>query len=88
LKLINLLWSTGMEVIVYDPLVEQKVGDRKVDSIDEILHSCDIVVLGAAHDVLLKELQEKDLSNIVFVDPPGAVSNLKDHVRKYVGLSI
>jgi UDP-N-acetyl-D-mannosaminuronic acid dehydrogenase len=88
LKLINLLWSTGMEVIVYDPLVEQKVGDRKVDSIDEILQSCDIVVLGAAHEVLLEELQGKDLSNIVFVDPPGAVSNLKDHVRKYVGLSI
>jgi hypothetical protein len=56
--------------------------------LDEILQSCEIVVLGAAHEVLLEELQEKDLSNIVFVDPPGAASNLKDHVRKYVGLSI
>jgi UDP-N-acetyl-D-mannosaminuronic acid dehydrogenase len=87
LELIKLLWSTGIEVIVYDPLVEQKVGDRKVDSIDEILQSCDIVVLGAAHDLLLKELQEKDLSKIVFVDPPGFAQSLKKRVRKYVGLS-
>ena len=88
MELINLLWSTGIEVIVYDPLVEQKVGDRKVESIDEILQSCDIVVLGAAHDVLLNELQEKDLSKKVFVDPPGLARNLKTRVRKYVGLSI
>jgi UDP-N-acetyl-D-mannosaminuronic acid dehydrogenase len=88
MELINLLWSTGIEVIVYDPLVEQKVGDRKVESIDEILQSCDIVVLGAAHDVLLKELQDKDLSKKVFVDPPGVAQNLKTRVRKYMGLSI
>lgn len=88
LELIKLLWLSGIEVVVYDPLVDQKFGDRKADSLDEILRSCEIVVLGAAHEVLLEELQEKDLSNIVFVDPPGAASNLKDHVRKYVGLSI
>ncbi|MFW9863959.1 MAG: nucleotide sugar dehydrogenase [Candidatus Thorarchaeota archaeon] len=88
LELINLLWSTGIEVVVYDPLVEQKVGDRKVDSIEEVLQSCDIVVLGAAHDLLLKELEEKDLSGIVFVDPPGVAQEFKNRVRKYVGLSI
>ncbi|MHA1937755.1 MAG: nucleotide sugar dehydrogenase [Candidatus Thorarchaeota archaeon] len=88
LELIKLLWSTGMEVIVYDPLVEQKVGDRKVDSIEEILQSCDIMVLGAAHDVLLKELHEMDLSEMVFVDPPGVAQNLEKQVRRYVGLSI
>ncbi|MFX1332357.1 MAG: nucleotide sugar dehydrogenase [Promethearchaeota archaeon] len=88
LDLINLLWSTGIEVVVYDPLVEQKVGDRKVDSIDEVLQSCDIIVLGAAHDLLLKELEEKDLSGIVLVDPPGVALEFESRVRKYVGLSI
>jgi UDP-N-acetyl-D-mannosaminuronic acid dehydrogenase len=88
LYLINLLWSTGIEVIVYDPLVEQKVGDRKVDSIDEVLQSCDIVVLGAAHDLILKELEEKDLSGIVFVDPPGFAQEFRTRVSKYVGPSI
>ncbi|MFX1473717.1 MAG: nucleotide sugar dehydrogenase [Promethearchaeota archaeon] len=88
LDLINLLWSTGIEVVVYDPLVEQKVGDRKVDSIDEVLQSCDIIVLGAAHDLLLKELEEKDLSGIVLVDPSGVALEFESHVRKYVGLSI
>ncbi|MFW9890453.1 MAG: nucleotide sugar dehydrogenase [Candidatus Thorarchaeota archaeon] len=88
LELINLLWSTGIEVAVYDPLIEHKVGDRDVDSIDEILQSCDIVVLGAAHDLLLKELEEKDLSGIVFVDPSGVAQEFKNRVRKYVGLSI
>jgi UDP-N-acetyl-D-mannosaminuronic acid dehydrogenase len=88
LELINLLWSTGLEVIVYDPLVDRKFGDRKAETIDDVLQSCDIVVLGAAHDVLLKELQGKDLSEIVFVDPPGVALGFKDHVRKYVGLSI
>ncbi|MHA2140834.1 MAG: nucleotide sugar dehydrogenase [Candidatus Thorarchaeota archaeon] len=88
LELINLLWSTGMEVIVYDPLVDQKFGDRKAETIDDILQSCDIVVLGAAHDSLLKELREKDLSKIVFVDPPGVALGFKDRVREYIGLSI
>ncbi|MFX1440648.1 MAG: nucleotide sugar dehydrogenase [Promethearchaeota archaeon] len=88
LDLINLLWSTGIEVVVYDPLVEQKVGDRKVDSIDEVLQSCDIIVLGAAHDLLLKEMEEKDLSGIVLVDPSGVALEFESHVRKYVGLSI
>ena len=88
LELINLLWSTGIEVVVYDPLVAHKVGDRKVDSIDDVLQSCDILVLGSAHDLLLKELQQKDLSKKVFVDPPGFAQNLKKRVKKYVGLSV
>ncbi len=88
LDLIKLLWSTGIEVIVYDPLVEQMYGDRKAESLDEVLQSCDVVVLGAPHALLLEELREKDLSNVVFVDPPGAASELRGKVRKYLGLSI
>ena len=88
LELINLLWSTGIEVIVYDPLVEQELGDRKAETIDEILESCEVLVLGAAHEVLLEELRNNDLSEMVLVDPSGAASELKHYVRKYVGLSI
>jgi UDP-N-acetyl-D-mannosaminuronic acid dehydrogenase len=88
LELIDLLWSTGIEVAVFDPLVEHEVGDRKVDSIDEILQSCDIVVLGVAHDLLLNDLEDKDLSGIVFVDPSGAAQEFRTRVKKYVGLSI
>ncbi len=88
LDLINLLWSTGMEVIVYDPLVDQKFGDRSAESLDDILQACEIVVLGAAHTVLLDELRKKDLSKTVFVDPPGNASDLRDRVKKYVGLSV
>jgi UDP-N-acetyl-D-mannosaminuronic acid dehydrogenase len=87
LELIQLLWSTGIEVVVHDPLVDQKHGDRTVESVDEILQSCDVIVLGSAHSVLCQELRNKDLSKKVLVDPSGKLSDLKNHVMKYVGLS-
>jgi len=87
LELIQLLWSTGMEVVVYDPLVDQKYGDRTVESLDEILQSCDVIVLGSAHDVLVQELKGKNLAENVLVDPSGKLVELRDQVMKYVGLS-
>ncbi|MFW9800854.1 MAG: nucleotide sugar dehydrogenase, partial [Candidatus Thorarchaeota archaeon] len=88
LELIKLLWATGIEVVVYDPLVDKEHGDRTVNSLSEILASCDILVLGAAHDVLIEELGARSLDETVLVDPAGKVPHLSDKVRRYVGLSI
>ncbi len=88
LELITLLGATGMEVVVYDPLVNQEFGDRAVDSLNEMLQSCDIVVLGAAHDILVEELSAGNLRETVLVDPAGKVPNLSEKVRRYVGLSV
>ncbi|MFX0106889.1 MAG: nucleotide sugar dehydrogenase [Candidatus Hodarchaeota archaeon] len=88
LDLIKLLGSTGLETIVYDPLIEHNFGDRQVGSLEDILHSCEILVLGAAHKILIDELTAHDLSEKVFVDPQGDATHLKDKVRLYVGLSI
>ncbi len=88
LELITLLGATGMEVVVYDPLVNQEFGDRAVDSLNEMLQACDIVVLGAAHDILVEELSAGNLRETVLVDPAGKVPNLSEKVRRYVGLSV
>ncbi|MFQ5831073.1 MAG: nucleotide sugar dehydrogenase [Candidatus Thorarchaeota archaeon] len=88
LELMKLLGATGMEVIVYDPLVHQEFGDRTAGSLSEILNSCDVVVLGAAHDVLVEELGQGDLRRTVLVDPAGKVPYLSEKVRRYVGLSL
>jgi len=88
LDLIKLLGSTGMEVIVYDPMIDEKYGDRKAESIDDVLASCDVLVLGAAHQVLKDELRGTDLSNKVFVDPHGTMTDMRTKVLKYIGLSI
>ncbi|TFG06949.1 nucleotide sugar dehydrogenase [Candidatus Thorarchaeota archaeon] len=88
LDLIKLLGSTGMEVVVYDPLVREKFGDRKAESLDELLGSCDVIVLGAAHQILKEELRSKNLTQKIFVDPHGTMVDIVTQVRKYVGLSI
>lgn len=88
LDLIKLLGFTGMEVVVYDPMVFEKHGDKKVESLEEVLASCDVLVLGAAHQILKKELQNKDLSQKVFVDPHGTMIDIATQVRKYIGLSV
>ncbi len=74
--------------MVYDPLVDQEFGDRTVDSLSEILDICDVVVLGAAHDVLVEEMNQGNLHETVLVDPAGKVPFLSEKVRRYVGLSV
>jgi nucleotide sugar dehydrogenase len=88
LDLIKLLGSTGMEVVVYDPMIPEKFGDRRAESMDEVLAMCDVLVLGAAHQLLRDELHRKDLSQKVFVDPHGTMVDMVTQVKKYIGLSI
>ena len=88
LDLIKLLGSSGLEVIVYDPIVEEQHGHRKVDSIEDVLSSCDVLVLGSAHEILKDELRKLELAKKVFVDPHGTMTDMKTHVKKYIGLSV
>jgi UDP-N-acetyl-D-mannosaminuronic acid dehydrogenase len=88
LDLIELLRASGLEVIVYDPIVYEEHGDRKVDSVKEILSSCDVLVLGSAHQILIDELRKTNLTGKVFVDPHGTMTEIKEKVEKYIGLSV
>ncbi len=88
LALIKLLESSGLEVIVYDPIVDERHGEKKVDSIDDVLSSCDVLVLGSAHQILKEELRGLDLTKKVLVDPHGTMTDIKAHVGKYIGLSV
>jgi len=88
LSLIKLLGQRGIEVVTYDPLVEDHLGNRRVDSLEELLQSCKVLVVCTGHDVLLAELKESDLGDTVLVDPNGAIPQMKDAVREYIGLTV
>ena len=88
LELLQVLTSTDVDVIVYDPLVDEGFGAKQADSMDELLKISDIVVLCVGHDQIIKELETQNLAEKVFVDPRNLLPKMRGKVKKYVGLSI
>jgi len=87
-ELLQALTSTDVDVIVYDPLVDESFGAKQVDSMEDLLEISDIVVLCVGHDEILKELETRDLAEKVFVDPRNLLPKMRSKVKKYVGLSV
>jgi len=87
-ELLQVLTSTDVDVIVYDPLVDESFGAKQVDSMEDLLEISDIVVLCVGHDEILKELETRDLAEKVFVDPRNLLPKMRSKVKKYVGLSV
>ena len=87
-ELLQTLTSTDVNVIVYDPLVDESYGARRTESMKEFLETSDIIVLCVGHDQIVKELQESDLSEKIFFDPRNMMPNLRQRVKKYIGLSV
>ena len=83
-----MLTSSDVDVFVYDPLVRENYGGKKVDSLDDLLELTDILVLCVGHDRVLNELESRDLSEKVFVDPRNLLPEMKSKAKKYVGLSV
>ena len=86
--LLHVLTSSDVDVFVYDPLVRENYGGKKVDSLDDLLELTDILVLCVGHDRVLNELESRDLSEKVFVDPRNLLPEMKSKAKKYVGLSV
>lgn len=80
--------AIGIEVITYDPLVSQETVSMMAQSIDDVLESCEMVVLCVGHDIIVEELHTKELSEKVLLDPTNTVPSLRDHVKIYIGLSL
>jgi UDP-N-acetyl-D-mannosaminuronic acid dehydrogenase len=87
LELIKILTAEGMEPYVYDSLTEDGFGTKKLESMDELLDKAEIIVLCVAHDCILDELRQKNLTSKTLVDPGNFVSDLKSQVKHYIGLS-
>ncbi len=87
-ELLQSLTSTDVSVIVYDPLADESFGAKQAKSLDELLDASDIVVLCVGHDLIVKDLKNRDLKEKVFVDPRNLMPIMKTKVKKYVGLSV
>jgi UDP-N-acetyl-D-mannosaminuronic acid dehydrogenase len=87
-ELLRALTSTDVEVFVYDPLVDEGFGAKRVETMDDLLEVADIIVLCVGHDQIIEELQNCDLTEKVFVDPRNLMPNIRNRVKKYVGLSV
>jgi len=87
-ELLQALTSTDVSVIVYDPLVDEGFGAKQADTLAGLLGVSDIVVLCVGHNLIVKELEEQDLREKVFVDPRSLMPEMKGKVKKYVGLSV
>jgi UDP-N-acetyl-D-mannosaminuronic acid dehydrogenase len=87
-ELLQELTSTDIDVIVYDPLVDEGYGARLAESFDDLVEEADIIVLCVGHNQILKELQKGDLSEKTFFDPRNMLPDIRDRVKKYIGLSM
>jgi len=87
LQLMSFLKEEEISYVVYDPLVENDFGSTKLNSMNEILSGCKIIVLCVGHKIILEELQRADLSKIILVDPRYELKRLKSEVEYYIGLS-
>ncbi|MGY5871680.1 MAG: nucleotide sugar dehydrogenase [Candidatus Thorarchaeota archaeon] len=88
IELLQALTSTDVDVIVYDPLVDEGFGAKQADSLEDLLKVSDIIVLCVGHDQIIKELETLSLAEKVFVDPRSLLPKMRDKVKKYVGLSV
>ena len=87
-ELLQSLTSTDVDVVVYDPLVNEGYGAKQASSMDELIGDSDIIVLCVGHEQIIMELQESDLSEKVFVDPRNMMPGIRNRVKRYVGLSV
>jgi UDP-N-acetyl-D-mannosaminuronic acid dehydrogenase len=87
-ELLQALMSTDVDVVVYDPLVNESFGAKQVESLHELLNVSDIIVLCVGHDLIIKELNTLNLGKKVFVDPRNLMPEMRGKAKKYVGLSI
>jgi len=87
-ELLQALTSTDVDVVVYDPLVDEGFGAKQAGSMEDLLKISDIVVLCVGHDQIIKELETSDLAEKVFVDPRNLLPKMRSKVKKYVGLSV
>lgn len=87
-ELLQELTSTDIDVMVYDPLIDEGYGARVAETLEDLLEASDIVVLCVGHDQILDGLLKSDLSEKIFFDPRNMVPNLRDRVKKYLGLSV
>jgi len=87
-ELLQALTSTDVDVIVYDPLVDEGFGAKQAGSMDELLKISDIIVLCVGHEQIIKDLETSDLAEKIFVDPRNLLPKMRSKVKKYVGLSV
>ncbi|MFW9979144.1 MAG: nucleotide sugar dehydrogenase [Candidatus Thorarchaeota archaeon] len=88
IELVHLLLDAGIDVIVFDPYVDRDFGGKRASSLDEVLNQCNIIILGVAHDILLKDLKERDLSSKTIFDPNGSLHDFKAKIGTYHGTSV
>jgi len=88
IELIRALVSTDIDTLVYDPFVNESFGAKSIATIRRLIELADYIVLCVGHDEIIKELQKFNLSNKIFFDPSGLMPNLRNLVKKYIGLSV
>ncbi len=86
-ELIRLLIDAGIDVVVYDPYVDRDFGARRAESLDDLLNICEVVVIGAGHDVIIEQLRESDLDEKVVIDPNNVIPDIQGRVKLYLGIS-
>ena len=87
LQLMNFMRKEKIPFVIYDPLVENDFDSTKLNTMDEILSKCKIIVLCVGHKIILEELKRADLSEIILVDPRYELKTLNAKVAQYIGLS-
>ncbi len=87
-ELLKTLTSADVDVVVYDPLVRESFGAKMADGLDDLLESSNIVVLCVGHQQILEEMKSRDLSEKIFFDPRNMMPDLRNKVKKYVGLTV
>jgi UDP-N-acetyl-D-mannosaminuronic acid dehydrogenase len=85
--LLDLLLSTDIEVIVYDPLIGKYPGAQLATSIENLIEASSILVLCVGHKSIIDDLARADLERITLFDPRNLVPAMRTKVKKYVGLS-
>ena len=88
IDLVNLLKKDGRELMVYDPYMKNNSNVKMSQNIDEIVDSCEVIILAVNHAGLSDSLLRFDLSDKVIVDPTGTLLGSRSKFSKYIGLTV
>jgi UDP-N-acetyl-D-mannosaminuronic acid dehydrogenase len=88
LELLELLENSGYRTVLFDPLVTLDTKAEVVSNLDEAVESCNYLVIGTGHKMILSALEKLNLSEKTLFDPWTLVGDLAKKVRRYVGLTI
>jgi UDP-N-acetyl-D-mannosaminuronic acid dehydrogenase len=67
LELIQLFKTAGQDVYVYDPYINRDFGAIRAQTIDELLTSCEIIIVAVGHDKILKLLHSANLRDKIYL---------------------